>query len=80
MSGLKVTVAGLGLPSGTANSLLSKLDNAIKQANAGKVNAACSSLQDFINEVTAQTGKKINSADASSLIAAANSIRSVLGC
>jgi CSLREA domain-containing protein len=77
---LKQSVAGLGLPSGTANSLLSKLDDAIKLANAGKVKAACSSLQDFINAVMAQSGKKISPSDASALIAAANSIRSLLGC
>ena len=62
------------------NSLLSKLDDAIKLANAGKVKAACTSLQDFINGVTAQAGKKISPNDASALIAAANSIRSQLGC
>jgi predicted outer membrane repeat protein len=77
---LKQSVSGLGLPSGTANSLLSKLDDAIKLANAGKVKAACTSLQDFINGVTAQAGKKISPNDASALIAAANSIRSQLGC
>ena len=80
VTGLKLTVAGLGLPSGTANSLLSKLDNAIKQANAGNVKGACSALQDFINEVSAQSGKKISAIDAGNLIATANSLRGVLGC
>jgi len=74
------TVTGLGLPSGTATSLTTKLDAALAAANAGDIATACATLQDFINETQAQAGKKISTADAASLIAAAQRIRAVLGC
>ncbi len=74
------TVTSLGLPSGTATSLTTKLDAALAAANAGDVATACARLQDFINETQAQAGKKISTGDAASLIAAAQRIRAVLGC
>jgi hypothetical protein len=61
-------VASLGTPPGTENSLLTKLAS------------ACGSLQAFINETAAQSGKKLTSAQADQLIASAIRIRAVLGC
>src|SRR6266576_4319752 len=79
-SNLASSVGSLGLPSGTATSLTTKLDAALAAANAGDVATACARLQDFISETQAQAGKKISTADAASLIAAAQRIRAVLGC
>jgi len=77
---LSNSVGSLGLPSGTATSLTTKLAAALAAANAGDVATACARLQDFINETQAQAGKKISTADAAALIAAAQRIRAVLGC
>ena len=41
---------------------------------------ACTALNDFINEVAAQTGKKISTTVAASLIARARDIRAAIGC
>lgn len=74
VSGLPVLGAGL------SNSLLTKLNAALIAIAAGDVATACQALQDFINEVMAQSGKKISSADAATLIDDANAIRAQLGC
>ena len=47
---------------------------------AGNVAEACGALRAFINEVNAQAGKKITSADAAELIEAANELRTLIGC
>ena len=41
---------------------------------------ACTALGAFINEVDAQTGKKISSAQASSLVTQAHNIEAALDC
>ena len=41
---------------------------------------ACATLDAFINEVNAQTGKKISTALAASLISQAHDIQAALGC
>jgi len=41
---------------------------------------ACGSLTAFLNEVRAQTGKKLTEAQAQQLSAAANDIRAQIGC
>jgi PKD repeat protein len=70
-------VEGLGLPKGTERPLLAKLENALKKLEDGNPNndkAAINTLNAFINGVSAQAGKKIETADALALIAAAESI------
>ena len=62
-------VQGLGLPSGTANSLIVKLQAAANALDRDNTQAACGSLGAFINEVNAQKGKKLTSAQADSLLA-----------
>jgi len=77
---LSTLVSSFGLDHGTENSLLTKLGNALAAINGGNVGSACAHLSSFINEVQAQTGKKITAAQAAQLIAAANQIKAVLGC
>jgi Bacterial Ig domain/Beta-propeller repeat/Thrombospondin type 3 repeat len=58
-----------------------KFDKGLQTALVTKLkNATCSSLQDFIGQVQAKTGKDISAAQATQLIGAANSIRIALGC
>ncbi|MCK4752481.1 MAG: hypothetical protein KAS75_03470 [Planctomycetes bacterium] len=71
----------LNLPKGLSNSLLAKLDNAIKLLEDDNDNndaAAVNLIQAFINAVNAQSGKKISETDADNLIAAAQQIIDLL--
>ena len=77
---LAAAIAELGLPSGTVTSFNAKLNAALTALNSDNVELACSKLQDFINAVAAQSGKKVTAADAATLIAGAQSIRALLGC
>lgn len=74
-------INALSIASGTKTSLNSKLQAVVTCLAAGDISCACSRLQDFINEVKAQAGKKkISSAQATQLIAEAINIMSDLGC
>jgi hypothetical protein len=73
-------VAALGLPKGTSTSLRAKLTAALEAAEAGDIPAACAALQDFLNEVRAQAGKKLTTAQAKQLTNRARDIRVRLGC
>ena len=66
------------LPQGIENSLVSKLEAAIKSLDRGRENAAENQLNAFINQVEAQRGKKISEEDADALIAAAQQIIDLL--
>ena len=68
----------MNLPQGTANSLDAKLQAALDSINSGQNRAAQNQLSAFINEVNAQTGKKITLAQAAQLTAAANDLISAL--
>jgi PKD repeat protein len=74
-------IKNYGIQSGLENSLLVKLQAALAAVNTGNPTATCLRLNDFINEVNAQAGKKfITAAQASQLLAAAQQIKKVLGC
>lgn len=60
---------GMIADKGTLNSLLQKLQNAQASLKKGQTNAAVNKLEAFINEVKAQSGKKINTDAANLLIA-----------
>ena len=68
------------VPSGTKNALLAKLNAALTTLNAHNTAAACARMQDFINLVQAQSGKKIPAIVAAGLIADATQIRTTIGC
>ncbi len=70
----------LDLPKGTENSLLAKLESALKCADRGNLACTCNSLRAFINEVSAQAGKALTQEEAQLLIAAAEGLRATLGC
>lgn len=79
--GLIETVLDLGLQNGTENSLVKKLDGALKKlddCNPNNDHVAIGKLNAFINEVEAQRGKKISEDDADELIAEASLIVQLL--
>jgi len=67
-------IESLGLPKGQENSLEAKLRAALASVQRGNVSSASGQLGAFINEVQAQRGKKIPTAEADELIAAAQQI------
>ena len=73
-------VNSFNLHHGTANSLLVKLNHAQGALGAGDAAAACNDLASFINEVRAQSGKKLTAAQASQLTNEATLIRAAIGC
>ncbi len=77
---LRAAIGTLGYTGGTRASMDSKLVNALAALNASNVPAACSALQDLINHVRAQRGKRISASNASLIIAATVAIRAELGC
>lgn len=73
-------VKSFNLHQGTTNSLIVKLQHALKALNAGDTQGACASLKAFANEVTAQSGKKLPAVQATQLTDEVNAIRVALGC
>ena len=65
---------------GPGGSLYNKLTSVLASLAAGNTSDACDTLQGFINEVKAQTGKKVTPAEAATFITAATRIRNVLAC
>lgn len=80
VAALRTSVAELGLHRGMARSLDAKLRAALAALAAGDAAGACSALQDFVDHLAAQSGKKVPAADAALLSAAAAAIREDLGC
>lgn len=73
-------VRGFGLPNGIQTSLVVKLQDAIAALNTGDTATACMALADFINEVNAQSGKKLTVQQAQQLLQSATTIRGIIGC
>ncbi len=70
-----------GVKAATKNSLVVKLKAAQTALSAGDSATACAQVQDFLNLVKAQGGKKeLSTAQATALSAEATRIRTVLGC
>ena len=78
---ITTTIDGLpDLPPGMHNSLTQKLEQALAAYNAGDVARACTKVESFEREVSAQAGKKISRADADVLLAAAAKLEQTMGC
>lgn len=78
--GLLNDLAGKVSGVGPGKSLSDKVAQASAYFAANNIASACSTLEEFLNEVRAQTGKKITAAVAASLTSDAQSIRSALAC
>jgi hypothetical protein len=74
------SVEALDLNHGIENALLKKLTNAQRNLDADDLAGACDKLASFIAQVGAQSGKKIEAADADDLIAEAQAVRASIGC
>jgi hypothetical protein len=78
---LITVVNGLKISNGSVKkALLSQLTAALASIQASNRNAACGSMQSFIDLVSAQRNKALSATDADALIAAATQIRAVIGC
>jgi Bacterial Ig-like domain (group 3) len=73
---LQADVSGIG----SGSSLLSKVQDATAYFNAGDIADACHTLDDFIRQVRAQSGKKLTPTQAARLIAEAQRTELALGC
>lgn len=77
---LGLGVQSLALPHGLERALLAKLDAGQKALDASDRDGACARLKAYINQVGAQSGKKIYSASADGPIAHATAVARSLGC
>jgi dipeptidyl aminopeptidase/acylaminoacyl peptidase len=73
-------VESFDLPFGTTNSLTVKLKHALVAYNAGDKASACDTLAAFINQASAQSGKKLTTAQSAEVRTEAAAIRALLGC
>jgi len=80
IANLETTITGLGLDGGTMTSLNSKLGAALSALQRGDSNAACGQLGAAVNFVNAQTGKKISSDQAATILDSLTKIRAKVGC
>jgi probable HAF family extracellular repeat protein len=65
---------------GGSTQLLSASARTTASSKSSSTGNICAKLQAFIHEVSAQAGKKLTEAQAASLLAAAQRIRTVIGC
>jgi hypothetical protein len=72
--------SAMGLTTGTATSLTSKLEAYIASTARGDGTAACGQLGAFANHVNAQSGKQITTAEADLLLADATRLTTASGC
>jgi hypothetical protein len=77
---LQDVISGLGLPKGLTTALNGKLDDVLAALDADDTAGACDRLQAFLNQVSAQEGKKLTGDQAQQITDAANEIRATLGC
>jgi uncharacterized delta-60 repeat protein len=69
-----------GLSFGTKQSLNAKLQAALTSLAAADTDGACHSLQALVNNINAQTGKKLTNAQAADLLADVQAMMVTLGC
>jgi len=74
INGLIGDIEDMDLHHGLENSLIKKLNNAIKSIEKNKINAGINKLNSLINHVEAQRGKKLTEAQADHLVASAQAI------
>jgi len=73
-------VESFALPRGIENSLLVKLNTARAALESCSPTTACAPLGAFVKQVEAQSGKKLTTQQADSLLAAVAELRVALGC
>ena len=73
-------IQGLGLNGGIENALTVKLQHAIDRLDAGDTVGACADLGAFDNQVQAQSGNKLTTAEADKLLADSAKVEAAAGC
>lgn len=74
-------VQSFGLtPTGIETSLVAKLSAALAALVADNSGTTCNNLTAFLNQVSAQSGKHLTTAQAAALTAAATALKTLLGC
>jgi hypothetical protein len=79
VGGLIDLVRGFDRPKGNELSFLSKLEAVLAALQAGDTATACASLDSFIQEAVAQSGRKLTSDQADEMIGEA-AIQQLIGC
>jgi hypothetical protein len=77
---LQLAVASLNLQDGTETSVQAKLAAAQNALASGNLSSACGSFNALINQVSAQSGKKIPVSDAQALITTVRRMQAAAGC
>lgn len=80
LAALDAALDNTGVAPSTAQPLRSKLDAAQAALDRDNVGAACNQLAAFENQVRAQSGKKLTTAQADDLLARSAALRSSLAC
>jgi len=78
--GIQTTLASFNLEAGLFTSLNAKLRAILASLQAGDKAGACNGLQDFVNQINAQSGKKLTTAQAQELLDAAATLKQLIGC
>jgi putative Ig domain-containing protein/Kelch motif protein len=73
-------INGFNLPRGIAASLIAKVRAARSAAQRGSIDAACGTMEAFLNEVGALVGKKVTTDQARQMTNSANEIKRLLVC
>jgi len=79
IGGLSTYVQGLNINQGIQNSFQVKLNAALSYLSSSNIASATQSINDFINEAKAQSGKALTSGQASQMVSQAQSILFAIG-
>lgn len=80
VGGFITTITTLSLNNGVTNSLVSKLKAVLDAYSDGNATRACHEAKAFLNFVGAQSGKKLTTGQATSLLAIGAQTSAILGC
>jgi Bacterial Ig domain/HYR domain len=80
LADLHAVVESMALDSTLATRLLGQIDDARKQLAAGRTNAVCGGLTDFVSLAQKESGKRLTAEQVDRLFAAATRIRGVVAC
>jgi hypothetical protein len=80
LADLRAAVVAAQLDAKTTDKLTSKLDDVSRQLDAGRTNAVCGGLSDFVATVQKEAGKSIPTAQADAFVTAAWRMRAVVNC
>jgi probable HAF family extracellular repeat protein len=80
LNGFMTAIAALRLNHGVTTSLVSKLKAVLDAYSTGNATSTCNEAKAFLNFVSAQAGKKLTTAQATSLLAIGAQTSALLGC